>query len=489
MIKINGYQISEELYQGERTQVYRAKRLADETPVVLKVLSGQYPSAEQLARFRREYEVMQGLQAEGVVTALSLETEQSRWCMVLEDFGGRSLNKLNLAGSLSIPEFLDLAIKLTEAVSQLHQHHIIHKDINPANIVLNPQTGQVKLIDLGLSSVFSHENPAFRHPNALEGTLAYLSPEQTGRMNRTVDYRTDFYSLGVTFYELLTGQRPFSATDPLELVHSHIARQPTSPAQLEPSLPATLVNIVLKLLAKNAEDRYQTAAGLQADLQTCLEQVQTGGTISDFELGHHDQANQLRFSQKLYGRHEEVSMLLAAFADACRGVAEPIFIAGHSGVGKSSLVREVYRSLTAEQGIFIEGKFDSLQRNLPYYAWQQALSQFVTYILTEPDTQVTVWRDKILQAVGANGKVLTDVVPKLALLLGDQPEVPALEAAESLNRFRYTFHRFFRTIASPDRPICLFLDDLQWADTASLSLLQSLLQEAFPHLFVIWGVS
>ena len=485
MIKIVGYQLTEELYQGERSLVYRAKRLADGEPLVLKVLQEQHPAPEQLARFRREYEMMQGLQVEGVVTALSLEIEQSRSFMVLEDFGGRSLNELNLAGSLSIPEFLELAIKLTEAVSQLHQHHIIHKDINPANIVLNPQTGQVKLIDLGLSSVFSHENPAFRHPNALEGTLAYLSPEQTGRMNRTVDYRTDFYSLGVTFYELLTGQRPFVATDPLELVHSHIARQPTSPAQLEPSLPATLVNIVLKLLAKNAEDRYQTAAGLQADLQTCLDQVRTTGTISDFDLGQHDQANQLRFSQKLYGREEEVLRLLAAFADACQGVAEPIFIAGHSGVGKSSLVREVYRSLTAEQGIFIEGKFDSLQRNLPYYAWQQALSQFVIYVLTESETETTLWRDKILQAVGPNAKVLSDIIPNLTLLLGDQPDVPALEAAESLNRFRYTFHRFFRTIASPERPICLFLDDLQWADTASLSLLQSLLQEALPHIFVV----
>ena len=485
MMYLTGYQTTEELYQSEHSVVYRAKRLADNELVILKVLQSQYLSSEEMAWFRREYEVMHAIDVEGVAKALGLETEQHRWFIVLEDFGGDSLDKLNLAGNLTVPDFLKLAIKITEALSQIHQQRIIHKDINPSNIVFNPQTGQVKLIDLGISSVFSQENPAFHHPDALEGTLAYMSPEQTGRLNRTVDFRTDLYSLGITFYELLTGQRPFSATDPLEMVHCHIAREPTSPDQLRPELPPIIANIVLKLMAKNVKDRYQTAIGLQADLQTCLCENQLQGTIADFVLGRRDNLRQLKFSHKLYGRQKEVTILLDAFDTARQGTADLILIAGHSGVGKSSLVREVYRPITARHGIFIEGKFERLQRRFPYYGWRQAMSQFVAYLLTEPEAQRTVWRDKILQAVGKNGKVLTDVIPNLILLLGPQPEVPQLAAVESLNRFRYTFQRFLQAIITLEHPICLFLDDLQWADTASLSLLQGLLQDALPYILVV----
>ena len=259
MISFLNYQITEELYKSSNSLVYRGRRQADKQPVILKILKDTYPPPKKIAWFKREYEVTRSLNQVGVVDVYSLENDYNRWVMVLEDFGGLSLDLLKLAGKLALSDFLTLAIEVVNILGQIHQQYIIHKDINLSNIVFNPITRKVKLIDFGISTALSRENSTFRNPNLLEGTLAYISPEQTGRMNRAIDYRTDFYSLGVTFYELLTGQLPFPTQDALELVHCHIARQPTPLHEHKPDIPPVLSEIVLKLMSKNAEDRYQSA--------------------------------------------------------------------------------------------------------------------------------------------------------------------------------------------------------------------------------------
>ena len=297
MLTLAEYRITEQLSESSNSQVYRGYRKADDRPVVLKVLNKVYPSPESIAAFKREYEVLRGLNLPGVVKAYTLKKEQQHWFMVLEDFGGDSLAHLELAGNLELVEFLKLAIAITKALGSIHAEQIIHKDINPANILYNPNKKEVKLIDFGISSTLSRENPSFCNPNILEGTIAYISPEQTGRMNRVLDYRSDFYSLGVTLYELLTGKLPFEAQDALELVHCHIAKQPLSVNSYQstvisrgerPFAPKVLSDIIMKLIAKNAEDRYQSAYGIEADLKSCLRQLESKGEVESFILGQRD---------------------------------------------------------------------------------------------------------------------------------------------------------------------------------------------------------
>ena len=303
MIRISGYQVSELVHESRSSLIYRAQRAEDDRPVILKMLKDSYPSPETIAWFRREYETTSSLaDLDGVVDVFDLHADQNRWLMSVEDFGGVSLNVLLRNGGISLDQCLVLAIELADALGRVHQRHIIHKDINPSNIVLNPQTEILKLIDFGISTVLPHESATLRDPSMLEGTLAYMSPEQTGRMNRTIDYRSDFYSLGATLYELLTGQLPFATKDPMELVHSHIARQPMTPHERTPAIPPLLSSIVMKLMAKNAEDRYQSAYGLKADLKECQRQWTHAKRIDSFTLAQRDFSDRFQIQQRLYGR-------------------------------------------------------------------------------------------------------------------------------------------------------------------------------------------
>ncbi|MBD1920210.1 AAA family ATPase [Microcoleus sp. FACHB-831] len=485
MLQIDGYQILRQIYESSNSIVYRGIRQEDKQAVILKLLKQDYPTPNELNRYKQEYAIARNLNLDGVVKAYSLEPYQRTLVIILEDFGASSLKQLIDGQPLALKEFLSIAIKTAETLSHIHTANIIHKDINPANIVFNLETGILKIIDFGISTVFTRENPTLKNPNLLEGTLAYMSPEQTGRMNRTLDYRTDFYSLGVTFYELLTGRLPFETTDALELVHCHIAKQPLTPHQVNPEIPLAVSDIVMKLMAKTAEERYQNAYGIRADLEECLNQLQAKGKIDDFALASQDISNKFQIPQKLYGREREIDTLLSAFERVTSGKSELMLIAGYSGIGKSALVQELYKPITQKRGYFISGKFDQYQRNIPYSAVVNAFQGLVKQLLTESEEQLKGWREKLVAALGINGQVIIDVIPEVELIIGKQPPVPELNPTEIQNRFNLVFQNFIKIFTNPEHPLAIFLDDLQWADGASLKLMQLLMNASYQGLFLI----
>ena len=488
MISIPGYQITEQLHESANSYVYRALRKADDRPVVLKILKQDYPPPEKIAWFKREYETTHNLNdINGVVDIYGLENDQNRFFMILEDLEATSVDRLKLAGQMSLTDFLTRAISVTDILGQLHQRYLIHKDINPSNILLNTKTGQIKLIDFGISTVLSRENATFSNPNLLEGTLAYLSPEQTGRMNRSIDYRTDFYSLGVTFYELLTGQLPFPMSDALEVVHCHIARQPVPPHSLKSEIPETISDIVLKLMAKNAENRYQSTYGFKADLEECLRQWQTAGRIEPFPIGRSDVSDRFEIPQKLYGREAEIAALMAGAERVSQGASEMMLVAGYSGIGKSALVQEIYKPLTRQRGYFIAGKFDQFQRDIPYASLLQAFQSLMRQLLTESEAAIATWRDKLINALGANGQIIIEVIPELERIIGPQPAIPTLGPTEAQNRFNFVFQNFINVFTQAEHPLVMFLDDLQWADGASLKLIQLLMTAPDSHYLFLMG--
>ena len=542
MISLPQVTVTTKIYESANSLVYRGIREGDlrypsgtpkanaaalryRIPVILKVLKQDYPTPTELTRYKQEYEITRSLNIDGVVKAYDLQDYQRSLVMLLEDFGGESLakwmqNSPQVYCSLPLAQFLNLTIKITEILGRIHAVNVIHKDINPGNIVLNPNTGIVKIIDFGISTQLSRTNPTFKNPNVLEGTLAYMSPEQTGRMNRTLDYRTDFYSLGVTFYQLLTRQLPFETTNALELVHCHIAKVPSSPHQLVPEIPQIISDIVMKLMAKTAEERYQSAWGLKADLENCLFQLQTKGSISFFPLASSDISDKFQIPQKLYGREAEVETLLTAFervassiggtletdvrADLPHSIAskpitdrqsppsentqskiqnpksniEMMLVAGYSGIGKSVLVQEIYKPITEKRGYFISGKFDQFQRNIPYSAVVDAFQGLVRQLLSESEAQLNLWREKLITTFGSNGQVIIDVIPEVELIVGKQLPVPELGPTESQNRFNLVFQNFIRAFCSKEHPLVIFLDDLQWADSATLKLIELIMTDA-----------
>ncbi|MBE9052854.1 PAS domain S-box protein [Nostocales cyanobacterium LEGE 11386] len=509
MIALPGIAIQDKIYESSNSLVYRGIR-EDGVASVVKILKQDYPSPAELTRYRQEYKITRSLNLEGVVKAYSQQDYQRTLVIILEDFGGESLEQWmhkkrpDIFCPMPLSTFLGLAIAITDTLGKIHAAHVIHKDINPGNIVFNPKTGVVKIIDFGIATRFSRTNPTFKSLHLLEGTPAYLSPEQTGRMNRMLDYRTDFYSLGVTFYELLTGQLPFPTSDLLELVHCHIARPPAPPHELNATIPQPVSDLILKLMAKNAEDRYQSAWGIKADLERCAQQLAEVGLIEPMPLGLQDVSEQFRIPQKLYGRGAETKALLAAF-DRVAGTGnvgeaqrpeesignsqfkvEMMLVSGYAGIGKSALVQELYKSITAKHGYFISGKFDQLGRNIPYSAIAHALQKLVQQLLGEPDEQLQQWRSRLLTALGSNGQIIVDVIPEVEFIIGKQPPVPEVGATEAHNRFNLTFQRFVRAFCAKEHPLVVFLDDLQWIDSATLKLIELiLLDEQTQSLFLI----
>ncbi|MEH2234786.1 AAA family ATPase [Nostoc sp.] len=508
MITLPGITIQDKIYESSNSLVYRGIR-DDGVAIAAKILKQDYPSPQELTRYRQEYKITRFLNLEGVIKAYSQQDYQRTLVIILEDFGGESLEQWmhkrpeNFC-PMPLSTFLGLAIALTDILGRIHAASVIHKDINPGNIVLNPDTGVVKIIDFGIATQFNRTNPTFKSPHVLESTLAYLSPEQTGRMNRLLDYRSDFYSLGVTFYELLTGHLPFPTTNILELVHCHIAKAPVPPYELNAAIPKAVSDIVLKLMAKNAEARYQSAWGIKADLEFCAYQIEEIGQIGNIQLGLQDVWDQFQIPQKLYGRDKEVAMLLAAFdrlassqnhaqntskqqsTDHSTFKVEMMLVSGYAGIGKSALVQEIYKPITQKRGYFISGKFDQFGRNIPYSAIADALQKLVQQLLGESDEQVQHWRSHLLTALGTNAQIIIDIIPEVELIIGKQLPVPSVGADEAQNRFHRIFGQFLRVFCSESHPLAIFLDDLQWIDSATLKLIElMLLDEQTQFLFLI----
>src|SRR5712671_2030371 len=412
--------------------------------------------------------------------------EEATRAMPLSDAGFTSLEGV-LGGPMEVGAFLRIAIAIASALGKVHQDRIVHKDIKPANILVNPDNGQVRFTGFGIASRLRRERQSPAPPESIAGTLAYMAPEQTGRMNRSVDSRSDLYALGVTLYQMVTGSLPFIATDPMEWVHCHIARKPMPPSERLENVPASVSAVIMKLLVKTPEDRYQTAGGVGHDLRRCLAAWEAEHQIDDFPLGEHDMPDRLLVPEKLYGRSREIETLLAAFDRMVTGgKPELVLVSGHPGIGKSSLVNELHKVLVPPRGLFASGKFDQYKRDIPYATLAQAFRELIQSLLGKNEAELARWRDALREALNPNGQLMVDLAPELELIIGEQPPVPELSPQEEKGRFLLVFQRFIGVFARPEHPLALFLDDLQWLDAATLDLIEGLLtQPDVRHLMLI----
>src|SRR3981081_1033183 len=461
--------------------------LADETTsVLLLATASEQPAPGIIARLEHEYSLRDELDSDWAVRPLTLVHHEGRPMLILEDPGGEPLDRL-LGQPMELSRFLRFAVGLAPALGKLHKRGLIHKDIKPANILVDVRGGGVWLTGFGIASRLPRERQSPEPPEVIAGTLAYMAPEQTGRMNRSIDSRSDLYSLGVTFYEMLAGALPFKASDPMEWVHCHIARQPVTPDQYAKEIPAPLSAIVMKLLAKTAEQRYQTAAGVARDLWVCLKEWDAHCHIDPFQLGAHDVSDRLLIPEKLYGREREIEALLASFNRVVtNGTPELMLVSGYSGIGKSSVVQELHKVLVPPRGLFASGKFDQYKRDIPYATLAQAFQGLIRPLLGKGDAELRNWCDALGEALGPNGLLMVDLVSELKLIIGEQPPVPVLPPLEAQGRFQLVFRRFVGVFARPEHPLALFLDDLQWLDAATLDFLKNLLiQPDVRHLMLI----
>lgn len=470
-ITIPGYSITELIYASEKTTIYRGQQEKTQTPVIIKVLNSQYPRLQDLIVFKHQFTISQQINHPNIIKCYGLEQYGNTYALILEDFYGISLTEYVNDKTLDLNIFLTIGIAITKALECLYENKIIHKDIKPKNILINPRTQQIKLIDFSISSLLTKETADVQPPNILAGTLTYMSPEQTGRMNRGIDYRTDFYSLGVSFYELLTRQLPFYSQNHLEMVYYHIAKEPVYPQLINPQIPVIIADMIMKLMAKNPDKRYQTARGIRHDLEICQQMLLTESEISNFELGKRDISDRFLIYEKLYGREKEITTLLSAFENVSVGDKELLLVAGFSGIGKTVLVNEVHKPIVREKGYFISGKYDQFQRNIPFSALVQAFRNLMRQLLTENTVQLEEWKTNILSILGEQAQIIIDVIPELENIIGKQPPVPELTANASENRFNLLFGKFIQVFATSEHPLVIFLDDLQWADIASLKLI------------------
>jgi predicted ATPase/transcriptional regulator with GAF, ATPase, and Fis domain len=473
--------VLEHLREGPDFTLYRGLQPGNPSPVLVLAPTAEQPSRQGLRRLEHEYSLAAELDPRWAAKPLALTRHEGRTILILTDPGGEPLDLVverellgNQGQPLDLTRVLGIAIGLATALGQVHQHGLIHKDIKPENALID-DAGKVWLTGFGIASQLPHECQAPAPPEIIAGTLAYMAPEQTGRMNRSIDARSDLYSLGITLYEIFTGALPFAAANPMEWVHCHIARRPPPPGD-RAAVPEPLSAIILKLLAKNAEERYQTASGLETDLRRCLTEWESRGHIDPFPLGTHDVPDRLLIPEKLYGREREIEVLLAAFDRVvAQGTPELVLVSGYSGVGKSSVVNELHKALVPPRGLFASGKFDQYKRDIPYATLAQAFQALIRQILVKSEAEVNEWRHALRDAVGNNGQLVINLIPEVEFIIGKQPPVPDLSPQDAQKRFHLVFRRFLGAFATPEHPLALFLDDLQWLDAATLDLMEDLL--------------
>src|SRR6202790_3045065 len=479
MTEHSGY-VLETLREGREFTLYRGRQRGNPSPVLAVALAAERPSPQSQRRLEHEYSLAAELDPKWATRPLALTRHEGRTMLVLEDPGGEPLDGVLARGRgqpLELSRFLRLTPSLASALGQVHRRGMIHKDIKPANVFVD-DVDNVRLTGFGIASRLPYERQAPAPPEVTSGTVAYMAPEQTGRMNRSIDSRSDLYSLGITFYEMLTGTLPFSATDPMEWIHCHIARRPVPPSERVIGVPAQLSAIVMKLLAKAAEERYQTAAGLEADLHRCLTEWEARRRIDLFPLGVHDVSDRLLIPEKLYGREREIDALLASFDRVvANGRPELVLVSVYSGVGKSSVVNELHKVLVAPRGLFASGKFDQYKRDIPYTTLAQAFRTLIRQILAKSEAEVAQWREALREAAGPNGQLIVNLIPEIEFVTGKQPPVPDLPPQDEQNRFQMVFRRLLGAFARPEHPLALFLDDLQWLDAATLELLEHLITD------------
>lgn len=484
------HEIIKQLHSGARSRVYRA-RAADGTALIVKKPNQPFPSFQQVAQFKREYAIARRCRHPGVAHPLALQLHGGCWTMVLEDTGGQALDQVLRAQvaarrtpsqpALALDDFFDIALQLCVALEEVHTHGVIHKDINPSNLVWNGERRLLQLIDFGIACELPYESHGIANLQTLEGTLRYMAPEQTGRMNRRVDWRADFYALGATFYELLAGQAPFETGDEMELVHCHIARSPDWSHPALASLPGQLLAIIQRLLEKNADQRYQSLQGLRSDLEACRAQK----PAQALKLSDHN--GRFLVPQTLHGREGAIAELLAAFERSAAGRCEMLLVAGHSGIGKSAVVNEVQKPIIAQRGCFLSGKFDQLQRDVPYASLIQAFQGLVRQLLGQPEETLRQWSAKLHTALGSGIGMLVELIPQLALIVGPTAPMPASAPAQAQLRLDRLFPRFVEVFACAGHPLVLFLDDLQWADAATLRMIELLMLSCDKSCMLVIG--
>ena len=484
--EIPGYLLEEVIFESGRTRLWRGKRQRDGLSVLIKGLASPQQSAQEQAEIRHEHEITQALEIDGVLKSRELAQCENGWALILENIEGLPLRKLMDSARLDLPDSLEVAVSLAGILKEVQQQGILHKMINPFNIFVDPASGTVKLSGFGLATRLPRENLNMLDPRLSGKTLPYISPEQTGRMNGVLDYRSDFYSQGATLYELFSGRAPFGSREAMVFIHAHIARQPVPLDKITPHLPKTHSRLVMKLMAKPAEARYQSHSGLVADLLTCVEQLGNQGNLSDFPLGRHDIPKELQIAPGLYGREDEIAALEAALERVGQGATEMALISGTAGVGKTALAGEIYQAVAQKNGFFISGKFDQLRHNIPYSALIQALRGLIREVSAESKSGMERWKSRIRAALGPNGQLMTRVIPELEQMIGPQPSLPEMGALEAQNRFTSVLLAFISVFCEKSHPLVIFLDDLQWVDADTLKLVERIAQhpERKPLLFL-----
>ena len=474
---LDGYSIKRKMQEDNDTILYKGYDNIGGHPVLIKLLKKEYVTAEDIESLEHEFIITEGIANNGVLKVLKVIKDGKSAGLIMEEFSGEALQTLFLKQSLSMWQFLEIAAKIVEALKQIHDRGVLHRNIHPLNVLVNLEKNDVKITNFRSAVFFNEVKEESRNKCWPEEFLPYMSPEQSRRLESREDFRSDLYSLGIIFYRILAGRLPFEAENPVETIYSHIAKKPVPLFETDKIIPRVISDIIEKLLKKKPEDRYQTAEGLKADIEKCrmlLKMSGGNGRIEAFPLAQEDVSDELKIPQKLYGREKELRALQESFEAAGKGSLEFVVLSGYSGIGKSALVHEFMRTARKNGGQCAYGKFDQYKRNTPYSALLKALSFIIKRTLAESEEEILSLKDRILKCLKGNAQLMIDMIPEVERITGNQPAVSKLPPREAQIRFDTTLLDFIQLFATRSQPLVLFLDDLQWSEAASLKLLEHL---------------